>query len=103
MRFLETNQSILNGHRTWWSQILNIGDYWQQEDRCKNNLLNHGLAIRLMRLLVKDQKYRTVDLGIPLPTRSVISGYRGGNMGLSELISFILEPIANEWEGVRMS
>ena len=37
-------------------------------------------------------------LGKPPPSRSIVSGNMGMNMSLSELISMILEPIANEWE-----
>ena len=78
---------------------MNIGDHWDQKDRCKRNLLNQGLAICPMRILCKDHKYWTMDLGTPPPSRSVVSGNQGMNMNLSELISWLLEPIANEYEG----
>ena len=93
--FLRTNQSILNGHMSWWAAILNLGANWNQEDRCKANLLNHGLSVCPMRLLYKDHKYWTTDLGVPPPTRSIVGGNKGGNMGMSELVSVIMEPIAN--------
>ena len=32
LRFAETNQSVLNGHISWWAEILNIGEFWNQED-----------------------------------------------------------------------
>ena len=40
-----------------------------------------------------------MDLGTPPPSRSVVSGNQGMNMSLSELISWLLEPVANEWQG----
>ena len=61
--------------------------------------MNNGLAVCPMRILYKDHIYWTLDMGTPPPSRSVVSGNQGGKMGISELISMILEPVANKWEG----
>ena len=59
------------------------------------NLLNHGLGACPMTLLVKDHK--SWDL-IP-KTRSVMGGNEGGNKGISEFLSLVLEPLAREHNG----
>ena len=38
-------------------------------------------------------------MGTPAPSISVISGNLGQNMNMSEMLSIILEPVANEWKG----
>ena len=90
------NQQLLNGHMEWLTAVLNLGGQWDQQSRCKNNLLNHGLAVCPMTLLFKDHKGWTHDLGTPPPTRNLVAGNKGQNTGLSELLSTILEPVADQ-------
>ena len=45
-----------------------------------------------MTLLIKDHKSWTV---VP-PTMSVMGGNEGGNSGISEFVSMVLEPVARE-------
>ena len=85
----------LNGHMRWWGAICCLGNNWSQEARCLSNLLNHGLGVCPMTILVKDHK--TWDL-IP-KTRPVMGGNEGGNQGISEFLSLVLEPVAREQEG----
>ena len=56
------------------------------------NFLTHGLGVCPMILLVKDNKSWTV---VP-PTRSVMGGNDGGNSGINEFVSMVLEPVARE-------
>ena len=91
----EEVQRALNGNMRWWSVIWDLGSNWGQESRCLSNLLNHGLGTCPMTLLVKDHK--TWDI-IP-KTRSVMGGNEGGNSGISEFVSLVLEPIAREQDG----
>ena len=57
------------------------------------NNLDHGMEVPEMVLLVKDHK--SWPEGKPVPTRPVVSGNRGINTHLSELLSEILEPATN--------
>ena len=88
-------ERALNGHMRWWNEIWGQGGGWNQESRCLANLLNHGLGACPMTLLVKDHK--SWDL-IP-KTRSVMGGNDGGNVGISEFLSLVLEPVAREQAG----
>ena len=45
MEYAEHNQQLLDGHMEWLSTIINICEQWNQMDRCRNNLLNHGLVV----------------------------------------------------------
>ena len=88
-------ERALNGHMRWWNVIWGQGECWNQESRCLANLLNHGLGACPMTLLVKDHKSWDV---IP-KTRSVMGGNDGGNVGISEFLSIVLEPVAREQVG----
>ena len=92
----EEIQRILNGHMRHWSKILNLGAEWDQEDRSLRNLLSNGLAVCPMVVLIKDHKSWTIDSEEALPSRSVMNGNMGMNSPISEFISMVMEPIANE-------
>ena len=85
-------ERALNGHMRWWNSIWSLGSHWSQEDRCLRNLLNHGLGACPMTLLMKDHKPWEI---IP-KSRSVMGGNEGGNTGISEFLSMVLEPVAGE-------
>ena len=91
----EEIQRAVNGHMRWWGTIWCLGSNWSQEARCLSNLLNHGLGVCPMTLLIKDHKSWSV---VP-KTRSVMGGNEGGNSGISEFISLVLEPVAREQAG----
>ena len=88
-------ERALNGHMRWWNVIWSQGESWSQESRCLANLLNHGLGACPMTLLVKDHKIWDV---IP-KTRALMGGNDGGNVGISEFLSLVLEPVAREQVG----
>ena len=79
-----------------WSKILNLGAEWDQEDRSLRNLLSNGLAVCPMVVLIKNHKSWTIDSEEALPSRSVMNGNMGMNSPISEFISMVMEPIANE-------
>ena len=56
------------------------------------NLIDHGREVMEMILLCKDHKIW--DGNGPVPTRPVVSGNKGLNTHLSELLSEILEPVS---------
>ena len=74
------------------NSIWSLGYNWSQEARFLSNLLNHGLGACPMTLLVKDHKTWSV---VP-KTRSVMGSNEGGNCGISEFLSLVLEPVARE-------
>ena len=83
----------------WWNTIWSVGLGWNQEARCLANLLNHGLTPCPMTLLIKDHKTWSILSGEPPQTRSVMGGNVGGNTGISEFLSLVMEPVAREQEG----
>ena len=93
----EEIQRSLNGHTDWWSVIWGLGSEWNQEDRSRRNLLNHGLSVCPLTLMIKDHKTWSVDED--LPSRPVMGGNVGGNAGISEFVSLVLEPVADEMKG----
>ena len=90
----EEIQRILNGHMRWLAAALNLGSHWDQQDRCLQNLLNHGLSIYPMTLTIKDHKVWSLESGIPPPSRPLMDDSKGMNTMISEVLSIILEPIA---------
>jgi hypothetical protein len=92
----EEIQRILNGHMRWWSGMLNQSSDWNQEDRACRNLLTNGLNICPMTLMIKDHKTWSLEDGESPPSRSIMNGKIGMNNNMSEFVSLILEPIANE-------
>ena len=76
-------------------------EHWNQKDRSDTNLLNYGLATCPMTLMVKDHKTWSVESGKPPPTRSIMGGNVGGNKGLSEFMSLVLEPVAKKMDSME--
>ena len=66
------------------------------------NMSDQGAQTCSLSLLVKDHKGWNEEHNCPPPSRPVIAGNSGLNMHLSELISKILEPIAEEAGGFEV-
>ena len=92
---VQSNQRKLNGHVSMLCKIFKIGSDWQHEGRVRETMVNNSLAVAPLYLLYKDHKGWTWERGTPPPTRPVASGNRGMNLHLSEVVSSILEPVAN--------
>ena len=91
-------QSQINNHVWWLSKIVGYANN-SDAARMLKNIQNHSLEVPEMALLVKDHKSWDPDSGTPVPSRPVVSGNRGVNTHLSELISEILEPITMQMGG----
>ena len=80
----------------WW--ICKILGYCKKtdHDRFMRNIQKHSLEVPEMCLLVKDHKLWSESTGKQVPSRPVLSGNKGVNTHLSELISEILEPIVTQ-------
>ena len=77
-----------------------IGEGWDHVERMRETMINNSLAVCPLYLLYKDHKGWDVSKGPVPPTRPVASGNRGMNLHLSEILSDILEPVA---DGVKDS
>ena len=92
-------QAELNGNVSMLIKFFKLGAEWGQSDRMRETMLNSSLSLCPMYLLYKDHKGWTWEKGPVPPTRPVASGNRGMNIHLSEIISEVLEPVADEMDG----
>ena len=95
VRYMQTQ---INGHVWWISHILGYGNKIDPS-RMLRNLQNHSLEVPEMNLLVKDHKTWCQESNSPVPSRPVVSGNKGVNTHLSEILSEFLEPLILELGG----
>ena len=90
-------QSITNGHTSSWIKILGIGEDWQHSSRVRETTMNKGDNVAPLYILLKDHKPVVED---ELPkTRPVCSSQKGLNFHLQNILSDVIEPLAEEVEG----
>ena len=82
----------LKGHTSMWIKITGMGKTWNQVDRVRKSLITHAPQVPPLYLLVKDHKQ--VEPGAIPPTRPVVSGSRGMNLHLNDVLSEVLEPLS---------
>ena len=87
------NQRKLNGHVSMWLKITNMGLDWKHSARIRETCLNNSCCAAPMYLLVKDHK--NVKPGELPPTRPVCSSCGSMGVHLSNILSEILDAIAN--------
>ena len=92
---IKSTQTELNGNVSMMIKIFKLGAEWNHGERMRESMLNKSLAVCPLYLLYKDHKGWSLQKGPVPPTRPVASGNRGMNMHLSEIISEILEPVAD--------
>ena len=85
-------QGQVNSHVWWLNKVLRIAEK-TDSDRMMKNTQNSSLELPEMRLLVKDHKAWSEASGTPVPTRPVVSGNKGINTHISEILSELLEPL----------
>ncbi|MCP3678952.1 MAG: hypothetical protein GY782_01110, partial [Gammaproteobacteria bacterium] len=88
----EAVQAEANGHVSMWIKMLGMGEAWGHGPRIRESLIQQSCVVPPMKLLVKDHKKVPED-GVP-PTRPVVSASKGINVGLSNIISDVLEPLS---------
>ena len=93
---VKSTQTELNGHVSMLIKTFKIGEEWNHGDRMRETMINNSLAVCPLYLLYKDHKGWDRSKGPIPPTRPVASGNRGMNLHLSEILSDILEPVADE-------
>ena len=100
---IKKSQSEINGHVSMLIKTFRIGETWGQTDRVRESMLGEGLSVCPVGLLYKDHKNWKKESGKLPPTRHVAGGHVGLNLHLSEIVSDILEPLAeNLVDGVEV-
>ena len=89
-------QRALNGHMSMWLKITNMGENWDHTERMRETCLNHSCSVSALYLLIKDHK-PTKPGDLPA-TRPVCSGCNGMDVHLSNILSEIIDAIANSME-----
>ena len=87
-------QAQLNAHCRILGKGLSIGANWRQTERVLDTIADHGVEVPPMYLLVKDHK-KVDGSGLP-PTRPVVSACASMGVHLTNVLSDILEPLANK-------
>ena len=90
-------QRVHNGHVSMWLKITNMGENWNHCDRIRENCINHSCSVAAMYLLVKDHK--PTNPGELPATRPVCSGCNSMGVHLSNILSEIIDAIANSMKG----
>ena len=99
MRVVTKTQTELNGNTSMMIKFCRIGHLWKHEDRVRSTMLNKSLSICPMYLTYKDHKGWSGDDGTPPPTRPIAGGNTGMNLHISEILSEIIEPMVDKYEG----
>ena len=89
------NQKLLNGAVSMLLKIFRVGKDCKHESRWRESMLSSSLESCPLWLLYKDHKNWTSSKGGAPPTRPVMGGNTGMNTHLSEILSWLLEPLAN--------
>ena len=76
-------------------KIFKVGKNCQHEGRWRESTMSKSMEACPLWLLFKDHKLWTSSKGTPPPTCPVLGGNGGMNAHLSEIISWLLEPLAN--------
>ena len=89
-KFVNDTQRRLNGHVSMWIKSLDMGADWKHHDRLRETQINHSKCVAPFYLLVKDHKSG------PLSTRPVCGAVNGMDVHLSNILSPIIETVADE-------
>ena len=92
-------QAFVNSNVAWIHDIVGTGHHWNHHDRIIRSTNDQGCQIAPLKILIKDHKNWSQKSGTVVPSRPVINGNSGFNCHLSELLSLILGPVAQEATG----
>jgi hypothetical protein len=93
------NQRVVNGAVSMLLKIFRVGKNCRHEGRWRESMISNSLEACPLWLLFKDHKSWVSSKGVPPPTRPVMGGNGGMNTHLSEILSWLLEPLANSMMG----
>ena len=91
----KSNQKVVNGAVSMLLKVFRVGNDCKHEGRWRESMLSSSLESCPLWLLFKDHKNWTSSKGGAPPTRPVMGGNSGMNSHLSEILSWLLEPLAN--------
>ena len=98
---IKTSQNEINGHTSMLIKIFSIGEDWKHTSRIRESMLGESMATCPLTLLYKDHKGWTSEMRTCPPTRPVAGGHLGMNLHLSEVVSDLVEPLVDKYEGGR--
>ena len=96
---LKQSQNEINGHTSMMIKIFDIGRAWDHTSRVRETMLGEAMATCPLSLLYKDHKGWNSGMGTVPPTRPVAGGHMGMNLHLSEVVSDLIEPLVDKYEG----
>ena len=92
-------QNELNGYMSMKIKFFKIGNKWRHGDRVRSTTINHSHSVCPMNLTFKDHKGWTGEDNSPPSTRPIAGGNTGMNLHISEVLSEIVEPMVDAYEG----
>ena len=84
-------EKIVNGHSAMHIKMQGMGENWGHTKRMRGTAMTRSQNLASLRLLLKDHKKE-------LKTRQVVSGCDSNTVGLSNIMSDLVESIANAIE-----
>ena len=85
---VQEREKILNGNSRMWGKMFGIGVDAGHEARVMDSIVTHSNNLAAMSLLYKDHKLKEA-------TRPVVSGNTSNSSALSNLVSGLIEAVAN--------
>ena len=92
---VDERERLLNGHVSMLLKITDMGSHWNHEDRHRESNIKHSGYVAFLTLLLKNHK-DPVDG--KWSTRPVVSANEGIGTSLSNILSEVLEPLADSLE-----
>ena len=85
---IKEREKILNAHTSMWIKMTNMGEDHKHEGRTRESKISRSNNLANMRLLIKDHKEK-------LASRPVVSGCDSNTLGMSNMVSELLESVCN--------
>ena len=89
---VDEKEKLLNGHVSMLLKLTNMGEKWEHEKRFRESNIKHSGYVAVMSLLYKSHKKEEKQ------TRPVVAANEGIGASISNLLSEILEPLADSLE-----
>jgi hypothetical protein len=87
---IREREKVINGHSCMWIKMTGMGEDWNHRDRMRDSKITRSNNVANMYLLLKDRKKK-------LASRPVVSGCDSNTAGLSNMVSELLESVANSF------